>query len=585
MNKLRIKRGMVVGSAESGKWSQIYVSREESGVLAILVSLSYEGESELVDLASLGGELLENLKLKGKLDDDFMVDIGQGIEVGLLMVELVGDKIRIGGIGEVGAMLARGEKVAEIYQGKRDLSKVEGPFAVGDKLIVYTNQLKRKIGLTEMMELVKSGVERTEELAVMVHKNTKTGNMAAALMQVEEGRVVAETERGNVLVKTLLSQVASRLARPKALVINREKSRHNLVIGSVLLILLAGGIVAGMVKRVGMARAREYEKVQEIVTQNIKDARSIGDLNTERAKALLEQANKEIELYKSTTDDTGYLERASELEQILEQATQEIFKRKEVTLNTFVEQTIFGTEEKASSMYLDESGNIYLPSLSSAKIQVINARDKSTFTIDLGELGKAKELAFFGKKTMALVTQGIAELGQENRIVIEPDDLWGEIAYLDMFAGNVYLLDKTQSEVWKYPVLDNGFGTRRRWFAPGLVVDLASAVDMKVDGDVWILTQSGKIQRMSRGVTVQFSMEGTPFISGDKLSSPSALYVTEGEVYVLENGSNRVMVYDKESGKYRRQYVAEQFGLGLDIVVNEDKVYVLLDERIVWFEI
>ena len=57
---------------------------------------------------------------------------------------------------------------------------------------------------------------------------------------------------------------------------------------------------------------------------------------------------------------------------------------------------------------------------------------------------------------------------------------------------------------------------------------------MKVTGDIWLLTSSGKLERYSRGAPVDFSMDGFPSVTGEGLSDPVALYVGEEEVYVLE---------------------------------------------------
>jgi hypothetical protein len=165
----------------------------------------------------------------------------------------------------------------------------------------------------------------------------------------------------------------------------------------------------------------------------------------------------------------------------------------------------------------------------------------------------------------------------EIKKVIEPDEFWKEPANISTFAGNIYILDRGQSEIWKYPTLGDTFGGRRRWLAVGITPDLSNVVDMKVVGDVWLLTSTGKLERYGRGAPVPFGMEGFP-AKGEakKLSEPSAIWVTDSMVYVLENGASRIVVFGTD-GKYKSQYINSEFNKAQDLVVVDDRVYVLID--------
>jgi hypothetical protein len=67
-----------------------------------------------------------------------------------------------------------------------------------------------------------------------------------------------------------------------------------------------------------------------------------------------------------------------------------------------------------------------------------------------------------------------------------------------------------------------------------------------------------------------------------KLSDPAAVWVTESYVYVLERGAGRVVVFDMD-GKYSQQYINSEFGKASDLVVVDDKAYVLIDNVVKMF--
>jgi hypothetical protein len=108
---------------------------------------------------------------------------------------------------------------------------------------------------------------------------------------------------------------------------------------------------------------------------------------------------------------------------------------------------------------------------------------------------------------------------------------------------------------------------------------------MKVVGDIWLLTSTGKLERYSRGAPVKFSMDGFPSKTGDKrLAEPSSLWVTESLIYVLENGASRITVFG-DDGLYKSQYVNSEFSKAQDLVVVDDKGYVLIDNVVKEFSL
>ena len=169
--------------------------------------------------------------------------------------------------------------------------------------------------------------------------------------------------------------------------------------------------------------------------------------------------------------------------------------------------------------------------------------------------------------------------------MIEPDEFWKDPTYIEQFAGNLYVFDREQNEIWKYPVLTDSFGDRRRWLAAGITPDLTKVVDMKVVGDIWLLTETGKLERYSRGAPVNFSMEGFPAkAEAKRFVNPVAVWATESLVYVLEAGAERVVVFG-DDGKYESQYVNSEFSKASDLVVVDDKAYVLIDNVVKEFEL
>jgi hypothetical protein len=595
MDQLTAQTATVIGTANSHAWSQASKISTSQGEGVVLITLRYNGESELIDLAAIGGSILDEIVKTSRLSQDDVSSLGDGISIDAVLLVLRQNTMVITGVGTVEIYLGRGSKVGKIYAGSDALVTADGAIQPGDVVISTNKETSTALTLDEIRATLAVGTSAIDKLAVAVSGQKNSSGMVLVVADITQPPIetpdIPTAPRMPTLIKdtgvvNILTHLKDKLAFQRPLFISPEKRAKNVWIGTVLLILLFLGIIVGTVRRSKILKEAEFFRIENDVTQKIKEAKSIGDLNPERAKLILKQSNDELDTYLTQKIDPSYQKKAQDLQQQVHATETEVFKKQEVALTTLIELKLIKNDLHTTTLTADPQGNLLMPDRGSMHIEGVSSQDKSVFDVDTSQIGQVKELGFTTKKTYGLVDQGVADISKSgSSVIIQPDELWKDVQYLDVFAGNVYLLDKGQSEIWKYPALDSGFGTRRRWLAVGIQPDLSNVIDMKVDGDVWLLTNSGKLLRYSRGVPVPFSMEGFPAQDGDKLTDPRAIYVTDNKVYVLEDGAQRVVVFDEDSGKYDKQYSAEDLGNGKDLVVYKDRGYVLMDDKIVWFQL
>ena len=197
------------------------------------------------------------------------------------------------------------------------------------------------------------------------------------------------------------------------------------------------------------------------------------------------------------------------------------------------------------------------------------------------DLGDAKLLATYPGKATILSEKGIVQcsvLSTQCSVVVKPDDGWGEVVDMGMFAGNIYLLSKGQ--IWRHQVTDAGYGGRQEWIGPEDHQPLAEASNMAIDGSVWI-SGGGNILKYTRGIKDSFAISGLD----NRIGEGAVIYTDEDtlKLYVLDpsTGSGRVVVLAK-TGEYEGQYTAEQLGEGKDLAVDEKmgKIYVTSGSKI-----
>lgn len=588
-----MKTGMVVGTAKGGVWSQVSVVGLGRAQLLILLRLEYSGEGELVEVAEIGGALLESLKtvvtapvgleeLENKVSG-VAEELGEGLSAEIVVVviaegEQEGEQAWLTGVGRGGGelYLVRGERLSRLLT--KGEERVRGQILPGDELVLTTKEAAEVISEGGWGGL--NNPEELEKLAVRVHARDDSSGVAVLVGKLAGTRKDERLGKG-IEWGRVVTRVRAWGRRPVK--IREEQRRQNILVGAGLTILLLVGVGVGVVRRGQVVRRQAYEQVAQLVSGKLDEAGSIADLNPERARVLLLEVKGEIESYLSETTDKEYLAKGEKLREAAERAEGEILRRAGVEVVTLVETELLGLGETLA-MDLDENGNLLVVD-TGGKVAGINVGDRSSWQVGQGDL-RVRDMAVGGGRVYLLADDGVWEVagGEVNR-VIEADELWSEARRVETYGGNVYVLDGGQGEIWKYPALTGEFGDRRRWFGAGIVLDLSKVANWEVDGDIWLVTESGKLERYSLGVPVEYTLEGFPAIEGGRLMAPAAVVTGAEEVLVLEAGAKRVVVADRESGRYERQLVNEAFGAGRELVVDEKRGYVLLPDRIVWFEL
>ena len=547
----------IVGSASKSMWSQAQtVTREPNEQMMIVVQLVCTEEDSLIDLAGQGMEILEEIEKSGSQGiEKIITENKEGLEIAIIVGTVQNQKLTIKGVGKVDGYLARDGQLAKL--GK----DVSGELKEGDVVILATDKFVDAIGLSKYKEIVTEADNPAELLTPLLHTQAETSGAAAVVGEVNKDKKVIKWPQINLR--------------------NDESPRKlNLWIGGAIFLLLIIMIGVGMVRRVKVVTERDYATLNSSINAKIEETLSVGDLNPERARTLLTQARGEIEAYLATDIRDEYKQKATKLIVEIESADERAFKKNDIKLTTVAELSILADNLTAEKMKSDGKGNLVFLDSGSRRVVSMNLTDRSRQVIDANEADQFVDVGVSEAKVYGLSSTGVTELFWKKpdlKKAIEPDEFWKSPTNIEIFAGNVYILDKEQGEIWKYPTLGDTFGDRRRWLAVGITPDLSNVVDMKVVGDIWLITSTGKLERYNRGAPVTFGMEGFP-AKGDakKLSEPSALWVTDSLVYVLENGASRVVVFGTD-GKYQSQYMNSEFAKASDLVVVDDKAYVIID--------
>jgi len=133
---------------------------------------------------------------------------------------------------------------------------------------------------------------------------------------------------------------------------------------------------------------------------------------------------------------------------------------------------------------------------------------------------------------------------------------WRKPVAAGAYAGNLYLLDAQQNRILKYVAAAGGYTNPPLDYLAAPVPDLSGAVDMGIDGRIYVLMADGKVLKFMLGKPQAFDISGLD----QPLANPVAMFVTgedesQGSIYIADAGLARVVQLNKR-GEFVGQFKA-----------------------------
>jgi hypothetical protein len=158
-------------------------------------------------------------------------------------------------------------------------------------------------------------------------------------------------------------------------------------------------------------------------------------------------------------------------------------------------------------------------------------------------------------------------------VSVADSEIWNDPRAIEGYSGYLYVLDAAEDRILKYAPTENTYDSFPVSYLQGeAAVELENAVDMAIDGFIYVLLTGGDILKFSGGLQVDFSVTGL----GDQgLQGATALYTDPDtqHIYVADAGLARIVQLTKD-GVFVRQFLPpreeEELFQGLqDVWVDE----------------
>jgi len=167
---------------------------------------------------------------------------------------------------------------------------------------------------------------------------------------------------------------------------------------------------------------------------------------------------------------------------------------------------------------------------------------------------------------------------------IEGDLQPGNITLMESFGEKFYLVHRQLNQILMYEPVNGVYRSARGYFADGAAPDLQLALDIAIDGRVYLLLGDGSIQSYFAGsYDPSFEMSGLPDSDFTPLVMDIAPGVDDGLIYLAETQRERIIVLDKR-GEFVRQYQLPKGELrrieSLTVAQETQVIYLIAQNRL-----
>jgi len=390
--------------------------------------------------------------------------------------------------------------------------------------------------------------------------------------------------------KSYLSPIASMFGFFKA----QAKAKNQLfIIASILLLVLL--ITSGLIsyqKRTATAKRTQIEQAYNSLKTKVESAIKANDLgDTAKAQSLLAEAQNDANNFPSS----DYLKTdVLIIEKEINDSMEKIFNIQRFdSLASIINFNQLDPTIKLTNVF-KIGNNIYAIDEERHKAAVYSLDTKTTDSLsNLSFDGGIEKLALLNDKaSVALLASNPSNLYIYNSKTNSTEkatqlggSAWPNAVAVASYMSNIYLLSPSDNQIFKYTSLVGNYSTRNNYILDTISINLKDAVDLAIDGSVYVLMKTGDVMKFTSGTKIDFALTGMPASTNVQQKSPGAKMenpiriITSLDlqnIYIADAGAKRVVVFDK-NGKYKTQYVSNEWTDMKDIWVSQDnnKIYVL----------
>lgn len=505
-------------------------------------------------------------------------ELGESLEIAVC--SFVGGVVYSVASGGAKVFIYRSGSLAKILESEgMHVVEASGYPERGDVALLVTRGFYGKIP----QDIMVSSLNGT--LKEAVDSFNSRGGVGAVLIKFNERSFVVNPpvfkkgfkEKISKFIRTINDKIPKNNIYIKPDVVNdftTQNKKLTFSVAVVLLVVLTVSIVFGIRQKKVNDLKRKYAPILSAAKKEVDDAINLSSVSPDKSRELFvdsEAKLKEIDALKIKEPEIEDLRRK------ISDSRSAILGEYAVTPELFLDLSLLSSGFKGDVLS-SSGGNVFILDKGGKRIiGVAIDNKKSKVVAGPSVIDEVRDLASYEDRVFILSPDGIYEVGNTKTKVVEK--IWSEDVLIRVFAGNMYVLNKTGNMIYRYAGSGNAFGDKQDWLSASARVDFSDAVQWGIDGSVYVLFPNSKIQKFSLGSPHNFNLSGII----PEIGKIDAIYADADNqyVYLLDRAGKRVVVTNK-NGKYKAQYIGDQIGDVVSLVVSESekKIIFLTGERL-----
>lgn len=438
---------------------------------------------------------------------------------------------------------------------------------------VYIGQMQEEAAEGE--EMFDGGMMRQGRFAGLLEKWIKNPLMAVFGKIPGFGKLREKVS--SLLPSTKSAQrIAARI--PKISMPQRMKKEHILVSVIVLLALLVGGIFWMQTRGNTQRAIQEQQAKLNHVRDVLNEVATVGQFDKPKAAELLsagEQETLEVlnsrylrgEAVKILDEIQKSRDSLDDVKRVADPTLLADFSTKRSSVSALgllgLKDRLYGFEYNALyEMILDKLQD----PLTISDIE----------TIILGADFPDQNSLLFLTRTGKMIEYSNSHFG----LISTKDGIWKKGVDMKTYNDKLYVLDSERNQIWRYTRRRDGFDVGESY---NQNADLAKAVSLAIDSSIYVLNPDGYITQLYQGQKQNYPLRKAPLTA---VTAATKIYTNPdlNYLFILEPSKQRVVLFKKDpqntGAQYQTQYVFDKVGQLRDLVVAENRLYVVSDKRV-----
>ncbi len=341
----------------------------------------------------------------------------------------------------------------------------------------------------------------------------------------------------------------------------RRKSKRLAYVGVLLLVLLAVSIYFGNKARLKKQEVAHVSSVVAEAQSALDEAKSISSVNKSRARDLIVNAREQV---LGVHTESTYPSLLS-MKDALTQSLGDVAGVYETAPVIFSDLTLISQNTKADKLSISDN-LIRILSTGDKKIITVELPGKRTETLGgLSAVNNPTDIATYTKRTFVMASDGVYDVSTSAQKQVDLPSNQNNLLFAS-FAGNIYMVDKSQNQIWRYSGDTVSFAEKKEWLAPDVTADFSKATAMGIDGSIWVYNSTGKLVKFTLGNPQTVPLKGL-----SQSLSEDTLFFTDSDsdsLYFLDKNAKAIFVFDK-NGELMATYSNVSLSQAEHFVVSE----------------